>query len=766
MLFNAPKTRLGLRGHYAIADHCKMIAAARGWGLVCRGADRYSLEPAPKYQALCPNHIAHENGVFTAKNIQTFLEFTHQPIRRALERVAPVSKSREDQGAHAARLQERRVMIHRLLRLMTTGRVIIPPDYYKSLEGESAECHAATERKARDRETWANAPEFGATKTRVSSIPATLVDSERGFIFDLSRSMLHDSFAHAALREKFWFLVQAATGKKFAERTEQLVLSGQVLENLCLHASREWREIVPLLEQAEKSEIIQHHMQNIRVQQQTQNSDMGINLKAVLQTTTALTPLLNSPQTKAIWSYYYRSQRNAPVMRQILREHEAFSAIAKAHLDGAERDLSPQGILQEFSPLMSFYAELAAIMDRPDFHDLLNIQNPAIEKDAGPHHEKVLEAFRRAAKKAGSMPRQWGRTIRDWASEFGGEIKTAVREHPYLTATFVAAMLGIGGYINHRKIDQRNVENNTTLVFREEGIQQRMSDIGRYPEEAQRMQDFHFDYFIGGLVKFKHYAYDGFIIGPVQFVYGLAENVVPEDHQSHFISAANNTIKPVSNIIFYGDAFQNFTHVFYLAGCLYLGFRLGTRRTVSVLGEFLEEPMDMACYTASAFKNTITRKGDPFTDKIAKMKDRLNARMPMDLKLQDGQQETLILTPLKVSAATAATFAGTCVVLDLLGKGGAFTNAVAAGAGYSSAAALTVSAFLIYNFFQDILGIHLVGGASNVLTADIAGKTWRGGIKPLVLAGMETLGEDRLKDLISPAPTEAISLGPTVPHHY
>lgn len=739
-----PKTQLGLRGHFALADRCKMIAHGLGWGLVRSGPGRYRIDPVPDIHALCPPYVRHEASVFDNTNLTALLEFVHQPVRATLARMP---------GATAQKQHEMRVMIHRLLRLMTTGSVIIPPDRYQSLEGESAACHAGPERKARDSESWENAPEISGQKPRLSSIPQTRLDTERGFLFDLAAPDVHESPAHVALREKFWALAR----RNPQNLPTRIAFDAETFIRLCQQAARQRGTIAPLLARAEQAEITAQHIHSIRARTLPDAPQAQIELAKTLSASAALVPLLNTAAVQSLWTDNYHSRRSIPAAEMILREYQVFSNIVHQFLTGQIPEISAPAIVQEFAPLLSFLAQWAQIMDRADLQQQLIPESAQKDVVLGDHHEKLLEALSRAAGKAGSLPRQWARTMRDWAQDFWGDIKSATREHPRLSASFIAASLLIGGYVYHQKQQKRELENNTVLMARET-LEARLIDVAPLPEEARRTQNWHYDYFLGGFVRFKHYMYDGFIIGPVQVVYDTLERAAPKSHKPVFIQAANTTIKPVSDLIFYGDAFQNFTHVFYLGGCLYLGFRLGTHRTIGLFGEFLQDPIDMAHYTAAVAGRKIRRQKNPLPLHIEDMRARLHKNLPTTEFQTVAQTNNSPLSLKTIVLGTGTTATLFCVALDMADHGTPLTNAISQGAGHGSAAVLVAGAFIVYNFFQDILLIHIAGGLSNVICADIAGNVWRRAIKPVMLAAAEAV--DRPQAPSSPYSAPAIPFYP------
>ncbi|MCF8495725.1 MAG: hypothetical protein K9G62_03560 [Alphaproteobacteria bacterium] len=98
-----------------------------------------------------------------------------------------------------------------------------------------------------------------------------------------------------------------------------------------------------------------------------------------------------------------------------------------------------------------------------------------------------------------------------------------------------------------------------------------------------------------------------------------------------------------------------------------------------------------------------------------------------------------------LGAAGALTAA--CVLLDMAGAGNALTSGLSAGGGGLMAGAATTLAFLIYNFWEDTILVHVVSGAMLITLGAGAGVVARKVTKPLVMAGMEqaAAGLDRLR---------------------
>lgn len=86
----------------------------------------------------------------------------------------------------------------------------------------------------------------------------------------------------------------------------------------------------------------------------------------------------------------------------------------------------------------------------------------------------------------------------------------------------------------------------------------------------------------------------------------------------------------------------------------------------------------------------------------------------------------------------AAGVATVCSGLDLAGAGNAFTDAVSGLTGGTIAAATTVTTFLNFNFWEDIVGVHLGTGFSLLFAGAASGYAYKKGIRPAIMTGLET----------------------------
>jgi hypothetical protein len=90
-----------------------------------------------------------------------------------------------------------------------------------------------------------------------------------------------------------------------------------------------------------------------------------------------------------------------------------------------------------------------------------------------------------------------------------------------------------------------------------------------------------------------------------------------------------------------------------------------------------------------------------------------------------------------VIATTGLTAAA--VALDMAGSGNAFTDMVSSGAGGLLSGLTTTTTFLLYNFWEDVLGVHVGSGIALLTAGTISGYAYNRLLKPSASASLENL---------------------------
>lgn len=92
----------------------------------------------------------------------------------------------------------------------------------------------------------------------------------------------------------------------------------------------------------------------------------------------------------------------------------------------------------------------------------------------------------------------------------------------------------------------------------------------------------------------------------------------------------------------------------------------------------------------------------------------------------------------KRNIIVGSSVAATCAGLDLAGLGNEFSEAVSGFTGGTIAAGTTAATFLHFNFWEDIVAVHLGTGLGLLFTGAAAGYAHKQYIKPTLLYGLET----------------------------
>jgi hypothetical protein len=90
------------------------------------------------------------------------------------------------------------------------------------------------------------------------------------------------------------------------------------------------------------------------------------------------------------------------------------------------------------------------------------------------------------------------------------------------------------------------------------------------------------------------------------------------------------------------------------------------------------------------------------------------------------------------AGATGLTIAATCAGIDALQAGDQVVETVGAATGGTVAGSTTVATFLNFNFWEDIVGVHIGTGLSLVFGGAVAGATYKGVTRPLLASACET----------------------------
>ncbi len=93
----------------------------------------------------------------------------------------------------------------------------------------------------------------------------------------------------------------------------------------------------------------------------------------------------------------------------------------------------------------------------------------------------------------------------------------------------------------------------------------------------------------------------------------------------------------------------------------------------------------------------------------------------------------------KAAMIGASAVAATCVALDMANGGNALSDTISSGAGGVISGAVTTTTFALYNFWEDVLGVHVGSGMALLAAGAGAGYAYKRIASPLGSSGLETL---------------------------
>ncbi len=105
-------------------------------------------------------------------------------------------------------------------------------------------------------------------------------------------------------------------------------------------------------------------------------------------------------------------------------------------------------------------------------------------------------------------------------------------------------------------------------------------------------------------------------------------------------------------------------------------------------------------------------------------------------KVRQAASKTLGNKPTMIAASGLAA---ACVALDMASGGNAITSTISSGVGGTVSAAVTTTTFAIYNFWEDVLGVHVGSGLALLAAGAGAGYAYKKLLNPLTSANFEML---------------------------
>ena len=630
--------KLGWAGNFALPSHLQNIAdqyaleihqleKAGGYCLHARNADFDCMQ-------FCPTFITHKDGVFDLQNLRGFLEFLHHPILTTLTQAIPETIN-TNEGSWQKRYKQRRVReqdihdsrtsIHRILRFAVSGSVAIPQNNHDNVEKYAEDKHAQTEQAMRDQDTWLSHMELGNSGEAISAIPNTSHNPARGFSFALDRKTFelgaHQGSAQRKMSAQFWDVLNKVSKNRYKVKTAEIYLSGQEFEALCrdLHENLD----PALIEKVEFEEEVQEHL--IRIEKKipeivisctiadSKRKNTHAQLMALMEATTALTPILNSQMMRDVFTRYHYSKRNKHPLENIEKEYGVFLAVLDKYTQQSE--FSPvqiEAIALEFYPLLAFSAKILETLDKELAKEAnQDIITPLREKFSRAkkafqrasvsgvflnrqfmheEHQDVLDALEKKLSVDGSILLQVGSAMGETAVDFTMDMVNFIRSDPKIAASFIALAATLiimkGGDPNAAI---QSVADYETALDWSTGIDTEITvDASDIPKDLFPDENFHWDLKVTltGYELYKHFANSNFIVGPTQefmeairsSIHGLyAQLGIPQNYDSTFDSAANAVIEPLASKLFAVNMFQNVSHAGFWMYATSKGFRHGLK---------------------------------------------------------------------------------------------------------------------------------------------------------------------------------------------
>jgi len=689
---------LGFRGNFALSASLQNALSKAGFEVEQLGKDSYRLNAVRNgadLDALCPTNIERDNDVFTLKSLENFASFLHQPIRSLTKPEAAESKSALRKVTQNIILQEEegykaRTDIHRVLRFAMTGSVEIPPDVEENLEKETAECHAATEQAMRDADTWRSVAEFGNDEVKISALPGTRIDSDKGlFIPILPPEMAQDFHGQnqKQLASVFKKNLDAATRGQARYEDGGVYLSGVQLDALCQGLQSE--PLSEIIDGVEFEEAVQQRLSSVenRAKDFTQITKLAgvtgqhdITLMKMAQLGTALTPLMSSSLMDKAWTRANYMERGTSPLENMTKDLSVYLAVTEAYLKRGDVSAAELHALDtEFHPLLSFTAHISdalskglsrkendplsqAIKTALDFMKAeLQVASPSGASLPARFLNEDQEETLKALKKFAGKPQTKFQTVKSAAAapviamgstiaEFTGDVVNFILEDPRIALSFVA----LAAFLIHTSGGNAQAAQDCTAMilnamgeFEEVGI-----ECTQTLEDLANAQNFHWDVKFSplkGYELYKHFANSNFIVGPTQATMEFIRSEVhavysllglPVNYDSNFDQAATGVIKPIADKFFAVNMFQNFSHAAFWMWAFARGAKHGLRG-FSKLFE-LAGPVVNLTYRAGA------KLGDGINDRIlaplSNLVERTGLQLPsvLDFEKRDTLAQRLM----------------------------------------------------------------------------------------------------------------------------
>jgi len=686
---------LGTLGNFAISDTLQSVLTNYGLQIHHDGEKGYAVKPlngSANIDQLCPETIERDGDVFDIANLKRFAEFLHQPIRSSLEETVPETekpsgfraKSKQRSQRDAA-IHQDRTSIHRMLRFAATQSVEIPPDDEENLEKESAECHAETEQAMRDADTWKSEIEFGNPEQKISSLPNTAFNADKGFTLQVTvQNPQEMAEQQRNLDSTFWSLLNEATDGRYTQAQPEITLSGAELQKFSTLANNQ--DLASLIDRVEFEEAVQEKLESIQQRTKSlsgskllgESTDKSQQLHTLMQATSALTPVLDAEFMRDAWAKYNFTQRHASPLEGLQKEMAVFLSIAEAQImTGQTSPAQMEAIATEFYSLIAFSGHITEALNdglekesaikaetqntqplQEELHKLKNVFDHAsiagVRLDADFLSDEQRDALETLQKYAGK-PENFGSRARSVMNaplkaggetfvDFAGDVVNFIREDPKIAAGFVGLATAL---IVMKGGDPAAADAASYAIGLEIGDDGSFSDV---PVNAENVpsgifgdKGYHWDLKFSplkGYELYKHFANSNFIVGPSQQFMEFTRSAIhgtygmlgiPQNYESAYDGTANAVIKPLADKLFAVNMFQNVSHAAFWIWAGARGYQHGTKG-VGKLMELSAPVVDLAYQAGSSIPETFKKK-TAFSDHLMQLSER-----PLQIEYQ-GQEK-------------------------------------------------------------------------------------------------------------------------------
>lgn len=509
-------------------------------------------------EQLCPETITHDGNKFKGKELRAFLDFLAHPIEQSIQKemtghfnnksllssgkdfakALPLLTATPFIGAYkwmtdkplsdsqSKAKSDALERVHQVMNWMTShdGQITVEHhhhdhDHDDHDHGGLCDCHALSEAILEKYDAYREQL-FGSTSTvnceyPLAMIPGAGIDTQRGFYFDINKTVLFEEFPKNSPKAALQSLIKSAfekAGYVLEPKQSRIYLSAEQLYTLtneiAFHpdANEMVHDALNEEEQDSAFENIEADIQALektsRLRQlQNANIDPKIQLEAMRVATTALTPLVNPELLNALWGEYNVQQREISPFPQIADEvsrlHNAISQqISKGEL-GAE---SVQAIVNEFPSTIGFLKNWARESELPEIVNIfdqvgaaqLSIADDFMED----HHQKALELFRRAQGKGDSAMKHLAKSslksawtvIKDTWSTVSENKQTAYKAIAFSASIFTLTHPSVIGPVM-QALQSNQPQSEEVYILGDEGFEAVEVEIEAVPDTRMQHAD-------------------------------------------------------------------------------------------------------------------------------------------------------------------------------------------------------------------------------------------------------------------------------------